>query len=76
MNELSTGFVIAYVEGGTPLFLIIQQEEGHWGLPKGHPNHGEELLAAARREVAEEKYTTGSNSNSTSNVLQVTKIPP
>ncbi len=34
--------------------LLIQDRNGHWGLPKGHIEHGETVREAALREVAEE----------------------
>lgn len=47
--------------GGTEVLLAhmggpfwARKEEGAWTLPKGEPGPGEDLLAAARREFAEE----------------------
>jgi predicted NUDIX family NTP pyrophosphohydrolase len=37
---------------GGPLFA--SKDAGHWTIPKGQPDPGEELLAAAFREVEEE----------------------
>ena len=37
---------------GGPFFAL--KDEGHWTIPKGEPEDGEELLAAALREFAEE----------------------
>ena len=38
---------------GGPFFAT--RDEGYWSIPKGEPDHaGEELLAVARREFAEE----------------------
>jgi len=37
---------------GGPFFT--KKEEGHWTIPKGQPDPGEDLLAAAQREFFEE----------------------
>lgn len=37
-----------------PVFLLIRDSYGHWGLPKGHVEPGEGPEGAARREVREE----------------------
>ena len=37
---------------GGPLFK--NRDEGHWSIPKGEPDPGEALIAAAKREFAEE----------------------
>ena len=34
--------------------LLIQQNEGHWGFPKGHVEDGETEIETAIREVKEE----------------------
>lgn len=34
--------------------LVVNQGGVHWSLPKGHIEPGEEAIAAARREIAEE----------------------
>ncbi len=34
--------------------LLIQQNEGHWGFPKGHVEFGESEVETAIREVKEE----------------------
>lgn len=34
--------------------LIIQQNEGHWGFPKGHVEEGETEVQTAVREIKEE----------------------
>src|SRR5262249_53875878 len=48
------------VRGGSqPLIALVQRrKDGEWVLPKGKLKHGENALAAARREVVEE---TGHN---------------
>lgn len=43
---------------GGPFFL--RKDDGHWTIPKGEPDEGEELLAAAQREFGEETgFTPG-----------------
>ena len=37
---------------GGPFF--VKKDEGHWTIPKGEPDAGEDLLAAAQREFFEE----------------------
>ncbi len=49
----SGGVLLARVEGRTHVALVMR-DDGSWVLPKGHQERGEELLAAARREVCEE----------------------
>ena len=38
--------------------LVVSQHGSSWSLPKGHIDPGEEALAAARREIAEESGVT------------------
>lgn len=45
-------------ESGTPMFLLIRDPYGNWGLPKGHLEDGETPEQAALREVAEESGLT------------------
>jgi 8-oxo-dGTP pyrophosphatase MutT (NUDIX family) len=53
ITELSAGAVV--VEGGKGRFLLLHETaEDRWCFPKGHVEAGETLLAAARREIAEE----------------------
>lgn len=57
--ETSAGGVVYRRDGsGTPLFLLIRDPYGNWGLPKGHLEEGETPEAAALREVAEESSLT------------------
>jgi ADP-ribose pyrophosphatase YjhB (NUDIX family) len=39
---------------GAGRVLVVSQHGTSWSLPKGHVEEGEELLAAARREIYEE----------------------
>lgn len=52
--EHSAGGVVVRWRGERPEFLLIRDRYGHWGLPKGHVEEGEEPIAAAVRECAEE----------------------
>ena len=49
-KEICCGCVI--VEDGK--VLIVQENEGHWGLPKGHVEGNETEEETAKREVKEE----------------------
>jgi len=50
--ELAAGVVI--FGDGPVVFLLHQQDEDRWCLPKGHVDPGESLEGAALREVREE----------------------
>lgn len=52
--EHSAGAVVVRVRERGPEFLVIRDRYGHWGLPKGHVEEGEDPLRAALRECAEE----------------------
>jgi len=52
--ETSSGGVVYRREDSFPLFLLIRDPYGNWGLPKGHLEGGETPLQAAVREVTEE----------------------
>lgn len=43
---------VLLVHPGGPLFA--RKDKGHWTIPKGEPDGGEELLDCARREFSEE----------------------
>lgn len=47
---------VLLVHPGGPFFR--NKDEGHWSVPKGEPEPGEDLLAAARREFREETGLT------------------
>ena len=54
-KETSAGFVVYRPGGdGRPLFLLLHYSSGHWDLPKGHVEKGENLMQTARRELMEE----------------------
>ncbi len=48
------GVVYRLGERGMEIVLVGRTSEGIWGLPKGTPEPGEDLIAAATREVREE----------------------
>ncbi|MGD0116055.1 MAG: NUDIX hydrolase [Dehalococcoidia bacterium] len=48
------GVVYRLGERGMEIVIVGRTSEGIWGLPKGTPEPGEDLLAAATREVREE----------------------
>ena len=47
----SAGGVVLSSEGKV---LVVDQNGDSWSLPKGHPDEGETLLEAAKREITEE----------------------
>ena len=53
-DETSAGGVVFRVERARPLYLLIRDSYQNWGFPKGHLKDGEDLSAAAVREVKEE----------------------
>jgi predicted NUDIX family NTP pyrophosphohydrolase len=48
----AAGLEVLLAHPGGPLFT--RKDDGHWTIPKGEVEPGEELLAVARREFAEE----------------------
>jgi 8-oxo-dGTP pyrophosphatase MutT (NUDIX family) len=48
------GVVHRLGERGLEIVIVGRASEGIWGLPKGTPEPGEDLIAAATREVREE----------------------
>ncbi len=55
---LSAGAVVVRRENDRCLFLLLRVYD-YWDFPKGEVEPGEDPLAAARREVAEETGLTG-----------------
>lgn len=47
----SAGGVVINDEGK---ILVVNQHDRSWSLPKGHIDPGEDVLAAAKREIYEE----------------------
>src|SRR4051812_1964493 len=57
MREFSAGGVVVRRMRGGPFVAVIRpqgRDAGHWALPKGLVQRGEDPLTAALREVAEE----------------------
>ncbi|HEX7859220.1 MAG TPA: NUDIX domain-containing protein [Verrucomicrobiae bacterium] len=60
--KISAGLLLYRIKDGEPeVFLahpggpfFARKDNGHWTIPKGEPEEGEELLAAAQREFGEE----------------------
>lgn len=57
-GSLSAGVVVVRFFGGEPRYLLLRAYK-FWDFPKGLVEEGEEPLAAACREVAEEAGLTG-----------------
>ena len=53
-EEFSSGAVVFTQENGVRKYLLVQENAGHTGLPKGHLEAGETSLQAALREIREE----------------------
>ena len=51
----SAGGVIENTEGK---IVVVSQRGTSWSLPKGHIEDGEDILAAAKREIYEETGIT------------------
>jgi len=60
--RISAGLLLYRVRAGVPeVFLahpggpfFAKKDNGHWTIPKGEPDEGEDLLVAAQREFGEE----------------------
>lgn len=52
MNHSKTAAGVVINRAGE--ILVVNQGGVHWSLPKGHIEPGEDAIAAARREIAEE----------------------
>jgi len=59
MREKSAGAVVYRIEKGKPLYLLLHYEAGHWDLPKGNIEKGEDVEETARREIGEETGIRG-----------------
>ncbi len=59
MKDRSVGIIPFRVTSLCREYLVICQDRGHWGFPKGHPVKGETDEAAARRELKEETGLDG-----------------
>jgi predicted NUDIX family NTP pyrophosphohydrolase len=66
MAKLSAGVLLYRFRQATPEVLLVhpggpfwaRKDLGAWSIPKGEPAPGEDLLACAQREFAEETGTT------------------
>jgi len=54
LEERSAGAVVFRRVGGSPLYLLLKYPAGHWDLPKGNIEKGEEPIQTMIREVREE----------------------
>ncbi|MFQ5975272.1 MAG: bis(5'-nucleosyl)-tetraphosphatase [Candidatus Hydrothermarchaeales archaeon] len=52
--ERSSGVVIFRKENGKREYLLLHYGAGHWDLPKGHIEEGEDPKETAKRELKEE----------------------
>ncbi|MBV8660804.1 MAG: NUDIX domain-containing protein [Candidatus Dependentiae bacterium] len=53
-KDASFGIIPLQKENGKWQVFIVQSITGHWGFPKGHPNHNETHQQTAERELREE----------------------
>ena len=54
--EKSCGAVVYTKTNGTVRYVLIQELDGAWGLPKGHMESGETEVQTALREIYEEVH--------------------
>ena len=54
LEERSAGAVVFRRASGSPRYLLLKYPAGHWDLPKGNIEKGEEPLQTMVREVREE----------------------
>lgn len=54
LQERSAGAVLFNRSSGRREYLLLHYHAGHWDLPKGNVEEGEEELETVRREVKEE----------------------
>ncbi|MBR6028759.1 MAG: NUDIX domain-containing protein [Clostridia bacterium] len=54
MVEQSAGGVLFTEREGRRLYVLVEEKDGHIGLPKGHVEPGETLTQTALREIREE----------------------
>lgn len=52
--EKSSGIIIYLRDKDKIYYLLLRDNRGDWGFPKGHIEKGESLEKTARREVSEE----------------------
>lgn len=58
LEERSAGAVLCNRRTGATRYLLLKYPAGHWDLPKGNIEKGEEPLQTMRREVKEETGIT------------------
>ena len=58
LQERSAGAVVFRRDGWPPFFLLLKYPAGHWDLPKGNIEEGEEPVDTTIREVREETGIT------------------
>jgi bis(5'-nucleosidyl)-tetraphosphatase len=54
LEERSAGAVVFRRSSGSPRYLLLRYPAGHWDLPKGNIEEGEEPIQTMVREVREE----------------------
>lgn len=54
MHEKSCGLIVYYKKGDFVEYLLLHYPQGHWDLPKGHVEEGENEKQTALRELKEE----------------------
>ena len=52
--EYSCGAVVFTRRGGQPLYVVVEEQPGHYSFPKGHMEGNETEIETARREILEE----------------------
>lgn len=54
VEERSAGVIVFYNDDGKRYYLLLKHRRGHWDLPKGNIEEGEDPYTTALREVFEE----------------------
>jgi 8-oxo-dGTP pyrophosphatase MutT (NUDIX family) len=54
LQQSAGGVIIAKLTDGQHYLALVRGDDGRWRLPKGHVEQGEDLEAAALREIQEE----------------------
>jgi len=69
-NDKSFGIIPLRKKAGSWEVLLVQLHAGHWGFPKGHPEHNETPQMTARRELQEETGLVFNEFLSEANVME------
>ena len=78
-KKISAGILLYRKNNGILEVLIVhpggpfykKKDDGHWSIPKGEPDDGEDLLLTAKREFEEETgYSPGGNFIELGSILQ------